>query len=235
MALSPYQAPPFRTMDDAQHIPTSAQHGAKHTMASVALTQQMSVSDTTTVAGKFRALYMVMVQSKPSNDSTHTPPSSNRGHKLLFLHAYTLIFSAPCAEYTNNLQRDPSVSPGTDKASSHTSQHLMEICWHHTGATSYLGYPYTNIFSAMMRRRHTTYSEILAYNKGQKVPSHTSQHLPENSWTHQGDANVMASLHHHRCDAPIYGWACIFITFLLPSTTISTGPTVLPWLGSSQG
>jgi len=69
----------------------SAQHGAKHTMASVALTQQMSVSDTTTVAGKFRALYMAMVQSKPSNDSTHTPPSSNRGHKLL-LHAYTLIF-----------------------------------------------------------------------------------------------------------------------------------------------
>jgi hypothetical protein len=165
MALSPYQAPPFRTMDDAQHIPTSAQHGAKHTMANVALTQQMSVLDTTTVAGKFRALYMAMVQSKPSNDSTHTPPSSNRGHKLL-LHAYTLIFSAPCAEYTNNLQRDPRVSPGTDKASSHTSQHLMEICWHHTGAIRYFGHAHTPIFPAPRADYTTMYNEILTYNKG---------------------------------------------------------------------
>lgn len=165
MALSPYQAPPFRTMDDAQHIPTSAQHGAKHTMANVALTQQMSVSDTTTVAGKFRALYMAMVQSKPSNDSTHTPPSSNRGHKLL-LHAYTLIFSAPCAEYTNNLQRDPRVSQGTDKASSHTSQHLMEICWHHTGATSYLGKPLHQYFRRHARTTQQCTTRISRTTKG---------------------------------------------------------------------
>jgi hypothetical protein len=148
----------------------------------------------------------------------------------LFTHFSSRAFSHKANNRDNN-----TIRPGTEKASSPTSQHLMEICWHHTGATSYLGYPYTNIFSAMMRRRHTTYNEILAYNKGQKVPSHTSQHLPENSWTHQGDANVMASLHRHRCDAPIYGWACIFITVLLASTTIITGPTVLPWLGSSQG
>jgi hypothetical protein len=30
----------------------------------------------------------------------------------------------------------------------------------------------------------TTYNETLAYNKGQKVLSHTSQHLMENSWNH---------------------------------------------------
>jgi hypothetical protein len=67
-------------------------------------------------------------------------------------------------------------------------------------------------------------------------PTHHSTSYMENSWTHHGEANVMASRHCHLCDAPICGWACIFITVLLTSTTmISTGPTVLPWLGSSQG
>ena len=42
----------------------------------------------------------------------------------------------------------------------------------------------------------TMYSETLAYNKGQKVTSHTSQHLRENCWNHHnGEANVMASQH----------------------------------------
>jgi hypothetical protein len=141
MALSPYQAPPFRTMDDAQHIPTSAQHGAKHTMANVALTQQMSVLDTTMVAGKFRALYMAMVQSKPSNDLlTHHPPPPETTHAWnqtgetcyfyslqvmldldTFWHGYTLIFLAPRAEYTQNLQQDPCTPPATESLFPHIS------------------------------------------------------------------------------------------------------------------
>jgi hypothetical protein len=64
---------------------------------------------------------------------------------------------------------------------------------------------------------------------------HSTSYLMENSWTHHSEANVMASRPRHLCDAPIYGWACISITVLLTSTIISTGPTVLPWLGSSQG
>jgi hypothetical protein len=147
MALSPYQAPPFRTMDDAQHIPTSAQHGAKHTMANVALTQQMSVSDTTTVAGKFRALYMAMVQSKPSNDSTHTPPSSNRGHKLL-LHAYTLIFQRR-ARNTQTIYSEILVyHQGQTK---HLPTH-HSISWRLAGTIQVQqviwASPYTNIFGA---------------------------------------------------------------------------------------
>jgi hypothetical protein len=69
----------------------------------------------------------------------------------------------------------------------------------------------------------------------EKASSHTSQHLMENSWNHQGKANVMASQQRCLGDVPIYGWTCICINVLLSSTTISTGPTVLPWLGSSQG
>jgi hypothetical protein len=71
----------------------------------------------------------------------------------------------------------------------------------------------------MPRAEYTTmYSKLLAYNKGQRAPSHTPQHLSENSWNHQGKANVMASLHCHLlCDVPIYGWACICINVLLAS------------------
>jgi hypothetical protein len=159
-------------MDDAQHIPTSAQHGAKHTMPNVALTQKMSVSDTTTVAGKFRALYMAMVQSKPSNDSTHTPPSSNRGHKLL-LHAYTLIFSALRAEYTNNLQQDPRVSPGTESLFPHIT--ASQICWHHTGATSYLGKPIHQYFQRHTRTTQQCTTRLSRTTKGQ--PESTFPHI----------------------------------------------------------
>ena len=86
-----------------------------------------------------------------------------------------------------------------------------------------------------MRGIHNNVQQDSCVQQGQKVTSHNSQHLRENSWNHHGEANVMASLHCRICDVPIYGWTCICITVLLTSTTISTGPTVLPWLGSSQG
>jgi len=164
MALSPYQAPPFRTMDDAQHIPTSAQHGAKHTMASVALTQQMSVSDTTTVAGKFRALHghgSIQAIKRFYSHTTLLQQGTQATSACIYPN-----FSAPCAEYTNNLQRDPRVSPGTDKASSHTSQHLMEICWHHTGATSYLGKPLHQYFWRHARTTQQCTTRISRTTKG---------------------------------------------------------------------
>jgi hypothetical protein len=111
-----------------------------------------------------------------------------------------------------------------------------EICWHHTGAIRFLSTLIHQYFQRHARTTQQCTTRLLRTTKGQQVPSHTSQHLPENSWTHQGDANVMASLHRHLCDAPIYGWARIFITVaLLASTTISTGPTVLPWLGHHRG
>ena len=164
MALSPYQAPPFRTMDDAQHIPTSAQHGAKHTMANVALTQQMSVSDTTTVAGKFRALYMAMVQSKPSNDSTHTPPSSNRGHKLL-LHAYTLIFSAPRGIHKQFTARSSCITRDRQSTFPHITASHGDLLAPYR-CNKLFGQALTPIFSAPRADYTTMYNENLAYNQG---------------------------------------------------------------------
>jgi hypothetical protein len=115
----------------------------------------------------------------------------------------------------------------------------FSISWRFAGTIQVqygiLGTPIHQYFQHHARTTQQCTTRLSRTTKGQKVPSHTSQQLTENSWTHQGDANVMASLHCHLCDAPIYGWACIFITVLIASTTISTGPTVLLWLGSSQG
>jgi hypothetical protein len=123
MALSPYQAPPFRTMDDAQHTPTSAQHGAKHTMANVALTQTIVHLRHYNGSRKVPRVLATWPWFNPSHQTillTHHPPppeannpclEPNRqnmvflqfaGHVDLdtFWHGYTLLFSAPRAEYT---------------------------------------------------------------------------------------------------------------------------------------
>ena len=82
-----------------------------------------------------------------------------------------------------------SIRLGIEKASYPTSQHFMRFAGTIQAQQGIWACPYTNIFSAT-RRIHTIYSETLAYNKGQKVTSHTSQHLRENSWNHHGEANV---------------------------------------------
>jgi hypothetical protein len=150
---------------------------------------------------------------------------------MLFWHGYTLIFSAPRAEYkkftakSSRLQRNPRVTPGTEKiASSHTSQHLMEIRGHRCNKSFWHGY--TLIFSAPRAEQiHNLQQEPCIPPGTENASSHTPQHLIENSCNHPGEV-------------PIYGWTCIYTNVSIASTTISTistGPTVLPWLGSSQG
>jgi hypothetical protein len=75
MALSPYQASPTCKRDEAQHIPTSAQHGTKRTMQNTDATQQMTILDNTMLAEKLRAFNRAIVRSKPPIDSTSTTHS----------------------------------------------------------------------------------------------------------------------------------------------------------------
>ena len=165
MALSTYQAPPFRTMDDAQHIPASAQHSTEHTMANVALTQTIVHLRHYKGSRKVpRALHGHGSIQAIKRFYSHTT-LFQQGTQATSACIYPNIFSAVRGIHKQFTARSSCITRDRQSIFPHiTASHgdLLAPC----RCNMLFGQAHTPIFLAPRAEYTTMYNETLAYNQG---------------------------------------------------------------------